>query len=945
MDTPADRTTLHVVAHTHWDREWYEPFQSFRLRLVDTLDDLLDVLDDDAGLRFMLDGQTAMVDDYLEVRPEREADIRRHAASGRITLGPLTALPDELLVSGETLVRNIQRGMRRAGELGEAMPIGYLPDMFGHTAQMPQILVLAGLDRAVVWRGVPAAVDRSLFRWRGLDGSECLTAYLSASYSNAVALPLEPAALASRAHALVDEQGPFAPPGHVLAMCGTDHWPVQHGLAQALAALPADGVATRVSSLVEYFDAVTGTVDVDGLPVVVGEMRSGSRANVLMGVTSTRVDLKGCQAHAERTLERHAEALCALSGPPAAAALLEQAWSHLVLNSAHDSVCSCSSDETMAAVEHRYLEAGEIADGLAHRGMRTLCDRIHDARLGAGEHSVVIWNPSPFPRSEVIAVDVPVHWDTTSPEPRPAALEAPDGSVHVGVPLEWQSEVMLDVTLTGDQMMGYLPLLRTREFGDVFVNQVDFEVTEDTVEIVLRAEPKMRGHLDAEALKTTVVGLVEENPGRGFHVQLVRLPTQRILVRTPPVPPLGWTTLRAVPAAAGSAVGGVTWSTEGDGPTLADGNTTLTFAPDGTFTLADAGSGLTVGGLGRLADGGDAGDTYNWSPPSVDSVVDVPVSVTITAVDVAIAALPRRSVRVERRYLVPAALATGDTARSDDHVALDVVMTVTLTAGDPVVEVVVEFDNTARDHRLRLHLPLPAPVEASTAGSAFGVVGRGLDAEGGPQELPLATYPAHRFVDCTGAEAGLSILCDQVVEYEVCNGAELAVTLLRATGFLSRSAPSMRPNAAGPVLAVRHAQSLGPQRLRLGIRLHDGEDAAAAATERHAEAFAHPLRTRLVRSNPDGDLPTTGAPLRLSVPAAVALTAFGRDPFSGRTRMRVVNLSGEAHEVTAVPEPWFAAVAGIEGDATLVDLRGEAVGVVPEGTAALAPWRIATFEW
>lgn len=945
MAPQAGRTTLHVVAHTHWDREWYEPFQSFRLKLVDTLDELLDMLDTEAGLRFLLDGQTAMVDDYLDVRPEREADIRRHAAAGRLTLGPLSALPDELLVSGETLVRNIQRGLRRAAELGEPMPVGYLPDMFGHTAQMPQILTLAGLDRAVVWRGVPARVDRTLFRWRGLDGSEVLATYLSASYSNAVALPLDAAALTSRAQALVDEQAPFAPPGHVLAMCGTDHWPAQHGLAAALASLPSNGVEVRLSSLTDYFEAVADELDAASLPVVEGEMRSGIRANVLMGVTSTRVDLKGLQAQAERTLERYAEPLCAVSGTAAPAALFEKAWSHLVLNSAHDSVCSCSSDETMAAVEHRYLEAREIADGLAHRGMRALCDRIHDDRLGAGEHSLVLWNPSPFPRSEVIAVDVPVHWDTTSPEPRPAALEGPDASVHTGVAVEWQSEVMLDLTLTGDQLMGYLPLLRTREFGDVFVNQVDFEASDDLVEIWLRAEPKMRGHLDAEALKSTVVGLVEENPGRSFHVQLVRLPTQRILVRTPQVPPLGWTTLRAVPAAGGATSAAVTWSTDGTDPTLTDGTTSVTFAPDGTFTLADAGSGLSAGGLGRIVDGGDAGDTYNWSPPSLDSVVDVPVAVTITAVDATNAALPRRSVRVERRYLVPAALATGDTARSDDHVALDVTTTVTLTAGDPVVEVVVETDNTARDHRLRMHLPLPAPVTASTAGTAFGVVTRGLAAEGGPQELPLATYPAHRFVDCTGAGAGLSVLCEQVVEYEVCDGAELAVTLVRATGFLSRSAPTRRPNAAGPVLAVRHAQSLGPQRLRLGVRLHDGDGDAAAETVQHAEAFAHPLRTRLVRSNPGGDLPTAGAPVRLAAPPAVALTAFGRDPFSDRPRMRLVNLSNGQSDVSAIPEPWFATQAGTAADARIVDLRGEVSGAAPDGNAALDAWRIATFEW
>ena len=947
MDAAATPTQLHVIAHTHWDREWYEPFQSFRLRLVDTLDELLDILDADPGMRFLLDGQVAMVDDYLAVRPEREPDIARLAAAGRVGLGPLTVLPDELLPSGETLLRNVRRGLRRARELGEPMPVGYLPDMFGHTAQMPQILALAGLDRAVVWRGVPARVDRALFRWRALDGTEVLTAFLAASYSNAVALPLDADALAVRARALVDEQSAFAPPGHVLAMCGTDHWPAQRGLPAAVAAAAsassALGVEVRVSSLPEYFDAVAEVVGADGLPLVDGEMRSGSRANVLMGVTSTRVDLKGLQARAERAMERYAEPLCLVAGTPAPAAIVDLAWSHLVLNSAHDSICSCSSDETMTAVTHRYLEAAEIAEGLSRRALAALASRVHDSRLGPGEHSVVVWNPSPFARSEVLTLDVPVHWDTTAPEPRPAALEAPDGTVHEGVPLAWQSEVMLDTTLTGDQVMGYLPLLRTREYGDVFVNHVDVDASDDVVEVVLRAEPQMRGHLDAEALEAAVVGLVDANPGREFHVQLVRLPTQRVLVRTPPVPPLGWTTLRAVPGTPEAPTAAVRWNADA-APTLSSETVEVVFAPDGTFTVTDLATGVSAAGLGRLCDGGDAGDTYNWSPPALDSRVDVPVSVLVAAVEAGDTPLPRRSVCVERRYLVPASLAAGDHARADEHVALDVRTTVTLTAGEDVVDVDVEFENTACDHRLRIHLPLPEPVPASTAGCAFGTVTRGLAAEGGPQEHALATYPAHRFVDCTGpGGAGLTLLCDQVVEYEVPDGAELAVTLVRATGYLSRAAPSMRPNAAGPLLPVRHAQSLGPHGLRLGIAVHGGGFDPATTTTA-AERFAHPLRTRVVRDNPDGDLGASGAPLRLSVPPAAAVTAFGVT-VDDRPELRLVNLSGDHCRVEALPEPWFAGQAGVSADPSVVDLSGAVIGAAPGGSVDLAPWQIATLEW
>src|SRR5580658_451638 len=161
-----------IVPHTHWDREWYEPFQTFRLKLVHLIDNLLVLLESDPSYeRFLLDGQMAVVDDYLEIRPENEQRIRALAAAGRLSMGPWYILMDEFLVSGETIVRDLQSGVVRGAAFGGVMEVGYLPDMFGHIAQMPQILRLAGFEHAVVWRGVPSAIDKSAFNWEAPDGS------------------------------------------------------------------------------------------------------------------------------------------------------------------------------------------------------------------------------------------------------------------------------------------------------------------------------------------------------------------------------------------------------------------------------------------------------------------------------------------------------------------------------------------------------------------------------------------------------------------------------------------------------------------------------------------------------------------------------------------------------------------------------------------------------
>src|SRR3546814_16562948 len=130
---------VNIVPHTHWDREWYLPFQTFRLRLVELLDTLLPRLEADPSYaHFLLDGQMAVVDDYLEIRPDAEERLRALATTGRVATGPWYAQPDEVLVSVETLVRNPPLGRSQAPHFGGAIAVGYLHYSFGHGAQPPK---------------------------------------------------------------------------------------------------------------------------------------------------------------------------------------------------------------------------------------------------------------------------------------------------------------------------------------------------------------------------------------------------------------------------------------------------------------------------------------------------------------------------------------------------------------------------------------------------------------------------------------------------------------------------------------------------------------------------------------------------------------------------------------------------------------------------------------
>ena len=291
------------------------------------------------------------------------------SAAGRLSMGPWYILMDEFLASGETIVRNLQMGIGRGAAFGCVMDVGYLPDMFGHIAQMPQILRLAGFDDAVVWRGVPSQVTRNAFVWEAPDGSAVRAEYLPVGYSNGAALPDDAKALVRRTADHLNEVGDLVT-GDLLCMNGSDHLMPQPQLGRVVAEANdlQDDLHFEVTSLPHYLEGTT----TDGLVRVGGELRSGFRANMLMGVTSNRVDVKRRGAVAERELERRAEPLAALFEPPTAypSRLLELAWREMVRNSAHDSICACSVDDVVDAVLHRYAEVRAIVAGLADRSVK-----------------------------------------------------------------------------------------------------------------------------------------------------------------------------------------------------------------------------------------------------------------------------------------------------------------------------------------------------------------------------------------------------------------------------------------------------------------------------------------------------------------------------------------------------------------------------------------------
>ncbi|HUY63388.1 MAG TPA: glycoside hydrolase family 38 C-terminal domain-containing protein [Acidimicrobiales bacterium] len=884
-----------IVPHTHWDREWYEPFQSFRLRLVRMLDGLLALLEQDPSYaRFLLDGQMAVVDDYLEVRPEAEQRLRALAASGRLSMGPWYVLMDEFLVSGETIIRDLQLGIQRGAAFGGVMNVGYLPDMFGHVAQMPQILRQAGFTHAVVWRGVPSSIDRSAFWWESPDGSTVRAEYLVVGYGNGAAIPDDAKALVRRIADHEQEIGGFLGDGGLLFMNGTDHQEPQPWLGRVVAEaneLQGD-YELQITSLADYL----GDAPTEGLDTWHGELRSGARANVLMGVASNRVDVKQLAARTERALERRAEPYAALLGDAARwpTSLLGLAWREVVRNAAHDSICACSVDEVVDAVLHRYAEARRIADGLAEQVLAEF------SRSLAHSGPVAV-NASARPRSGVVEIvvvgdEVPPHTQALPEEP--GAFGIPRG----------MGPLTLDAA-TVRTILGMLPS-GSQIDTHTWIQDVRVEEDESGIDITIAFGSEERFDVPIASVKQDLYTRLGARPDSTVRIRIDQPPVRQVLARCATVAGYGWLPIEPLPLDHP-----VTVVEEPGGPVqMANGLTTVVVdSADGTFSLNE------VAGFGRLVDGGDHGDSYNYSPPAQDRLVDTPDAVSVSVLE---HGPVRASVAIVADYTWPEYVDGSTRARSGACTAR-VTTTLQLCAEDRHVSVTTTFVNPSRDHRLRVHLPLGHGADHSKAECAFAVVRRGLETEGRPDELGLPTFPSRRFVSA----GRLTVVHEGLCEYELVDVADdgagpkagaLAVTLLRATGMLSRLGMAYRPLPAGPITAV---EGLQLQRRRIECRYALAVD----CDDPYALVDAAMLPLDVVHGSGKGTRPGSGSALHVE---GAEVSSVQR--VAGMLEVRVFNPG---------PEPATVKIGDRSG--WLVDLGGRALEPV-DGAFALRPFGIAT---
>lgn len=381
---------LNIISHSHWDREWYMSWEKHRMRLVKFMDDLFDVLDSDREFKsFHLDGQTVVLQDYLEIRPTQRERVLRLIREGRLCVGPWYVLQDEYLISGEANIRNLIVGMKECAEYGaKPVMLGYLPDAFGNISQMPQILRGFGICYAAFGRGLTevgadntvkaqSGVKNSELYWQSPDGSRVLAVVFVNWYNNAMELSADRACFEN----LIEGCERFASTPYLLGMNGCDHQPVQKNLSEVLSYARReyegkyDIVHTDFMTYLQKLDAYRKDYS-----VYCGEIEGQyTRGYVTFTNTaSSRVPIKQRNFDVTRTLERITEPVCTLADHvyPYPAEILQYAWKTLLQNYAHDSICCCNADEVIPDMTVRFSRAQDAARSQADRAIEAIVSRI-----------------------------------------------------------------------------------------------------------------------------------------------------------------------------------------------------------------------------------------------------------------------------------------------------------------------------------------------------------------------------------------------------------------------------------------------------------------------------------------------------------------------------------------------------------------------------------------
>jgi mannosylglycerate hydrolase len=765
-----------VVVHTHWDREWYLTREATLARAAAVMQAVLAQLESGALASFLFDGQTAAFEDLLAVaEPALAQRLRTQAAAGRIVLGPWYVMADEFLVSGESLLRNLEVGLADAASQGGAAQgqrLGYLPDSFGHVGQMPQILRQFGITSAVLWRGADAPHNR--FDWVAPNGQAVHTVFLPEGYYQH---PLNLPQWREPLLALLGKLAARTPSGPLLLTQGGDHLMPAPQVAARMAEFNSSQHEwrLRVTSLAAHAEAVS---TLPSLPApslaITGELRSNAQAFVLPDVLSTRRYLKLAHQTLEDRLLAETEPLLARLWPadtPRPDGALQRAWRALLQQQAHDSICGCSLDAVHEEMQQRFVQLHQQLDALrqqvlAAAGAITLTQHS-GGDVWADDSRCMLFNPLPLRRTG---------WLTSH-------LFLKGESPHAGLQVTGPTGELLPCELLAC------------EPADELVSPLD-----DFPE-------RLRGHRYEIAIEADL---------RGLSTLAVQVQAG---AATAPQPI--------------TEINGGSWH--------------VAVAANGSLMLTDKRGGTTVDTALSVLTELDAGDSYNFSPPTQAHAVHRTRWQLVRGTRYGAV----QELVLHLQTEVPASLSADRQGRSAASVLNTGTLRLRVCGDEPHLCAQLHWHNQAQDQRTRLLLPFaPEQGNSTHSDTAFDWTARAVRVAQIPdaptrQEMPVVVMPSYSAL----AAGPWAVAHRAINEFEVMQyGGQrwLGLTLVRSVGWLSRRDLRTRGVGAGPDIATPGAQCVGKHTFDFWLCAAAAGEDSAAGTTRALQAAAWLRRAPLL---------------------------------------------------------------------------------------------------
>ena len=850
---------VYIISHSHWDREWYMAYEQHHMRLIELIDDLLELFEVDPSFNsFHLDGQTIILDDYLQVRPEKRQAIQQAINEGKLRIGPFYILQDDFLISSESNVRNMLIGMEESRKWGTPVMLGYFPDTFGNMGQTPQLMKQAGISAAAFGRGVkPIGFDNQVLEaenyssqysemwWKGPDQTAIFGLLFANWYSNGNEIPVEKeAALAFWKQKLADAEQ-YASTNHLLMMNGVDHQPVQKDISKAihLANELFPDYEFIHSNFTDYLEAVQKDVPED-LGSVEGELTSQETDGwyTLANTASARVYLKQWNTKVQRQLENITEPLATMAYEVSGNYphdQLDYAWKTLMQNHPHDSICGCSVDSVHREMIPRFEKADEVGKYLAQDSLEQLTAAIDTTGFPKDSFPFVIVNTA-------------------------------------GMDKTGEAEITIE--------------LERKRFAEGIPEQLYQE---------LENLPKRKYHVETKSGATIPAILSEETVQFGYDLpkDRFRVPYMARMIKvTLPLenmPAFSWETFALVEGEA-KAEEKETMIHQ-SGRIIENGPLHLTIEKNGTITMEDRKNKRKLNNLHIFEDIGDIGNEYIFKQPFCDQPIlssnkeNSEVKVLVDTPEIAkISILQEMEIpvsadeRLEKEQQMVVEFRYRKAERSKEKRILQIKTIMTIRKDSKKIDFETTLDNQMKDHRLRVLFPTKLHVEHHEADSIFEVVKR-------PNHVSKSwenpTNPQHQqaFVNIHDEEYGVTVGNFGLNEYEVTEDGQIAVTLLRSVGELGDWGYFPTPEA----------QCLGEHRFNYSIELHGPEE--KFSTYLHAYAAQIPFSTQQIKHH-EGTLISKQQYLTIKS-ETFAITALKRSKFSDKIVVRGFNMSSHLEKL------------------------------------------------